>query len=1604
MNNKKMYISPIAIDLGAAHTGVYSAFYEEGSSPKDIDREGRVYHLDNRNYTLLMNKRTTGRHQRRGFDRRQMAKRLVKLIWEEKFQLKWDDDVAQTVGFLMNRRGFSYLSEEYDKEALREFPVEAWAVLPDEFKKAAQESGVEFSDNHCDLALLLQQLTDDQNQIETALDLLVEKTKYIRTELFFYSISKKIKEYCKSLIEQKDVSKMTKIMSGISRWIVDRLMSDGVRGFDSLPDGNSINLVEYFQQYSNFADSVYSTIKDYSSNEKECKISDWNFKETTIDLEKINLEDTEHKDNKKNHIHHLAYALYSINTELISGSRHRKKYFKEVHEVLSDTGHTHGYLKRFCGILQNNEYGILTVDKLSSVMSHISNLELKPLRKYFNDEAHKDHDYWDEQRLTNVFEKWIFNEWRVHPENNPEKGEGKEQDYKALCQRWKDRSGSIVDFWMRENPVNTIPPYQNKNNRRPPRCQSLILNAEFLTRSYPEWLKWVKDLKLQSAEYLGNMEDAFMALRSGKNKPYFSDSLSGIMQTDSQKRTMADLDTRIFQFLLDRRKDTDPFKLNEIYSYTKKIRQLKQKPKSGKEQKEKQNTLNEILQKSSLPGYLKTEPDYQTDEIFSEGTFLHFICRYYKLRQRAKDGRLFIHHEYKHTKNRGYEKRPCFNHQDQLLTYCNHKPRRKKYQSFYDVVAILLISEEEFLDKVDSKNDEDVVQWLKSIRGLEGLCRDAAKAQKEHRGELKQRMARAGAKTPLGKLKKKSETVSKSIGERLFGNPDDPRIEKFSSVFSFAQLYNIAFTERSGNSNTCPVCSLDNSRRMEIDTNDKNNVAKAQRLPAISTRLIDGAVMRMARILSKQIVNDNWKKIEARLRNGNEVRVPIITESNRFEFEPELRKLKGKSPEKEGTAPKGDSKTDRIKRAANKICPYTGDQLGDNGEIDHIIPRSSQWGTLNDEANLIYAGKKGNKDKGRKIYSLANLTFVYKKSLFGTDNDREIEVWIEETIWDDSRKDFTFGRYLSFINLTSDQQRAFRHALFLPTGNPIRDKVISAINNRTRTLVNGTQRYFVETIADEFHKKALKIGKAKFLSFDYFGIEAVPNSRGEGIKEWRWFYEMMYGERLEDSIKVPEKVQTAYSHLLDAQLAFLITIDKHRNEGSFRIDIPDDVDMQRSVQKRELVFGKDLFQDIWIRPEEFEEVPLMRRKAHDGFSRHRAFTRDTFYADHYLPLLFKKKKDETVEVRAGFDWKNSGEWKHKKKDISYLQKLLPLCKQREFYPEGEILEPGNGKELYDWLISEQYFQRQVRQRGYLYLTMDKKAFHDYLVKYHNTKTGDTFDDFADFCYQKIGYRTEKRKLVIEGDGNISETIDNGDFIVKFGTSNIELPIKYDWEKLYKQWKESGKESGKFDEFLVEYFLKKQPKQMHQKTRKNFSLQVKSGQGTYLLKRNGWQGSTTYQIAPDSDSRKQHNKAIVPVLTEDGALGEKLSSWAEAKNFVKLSKDKLAEGKPIDPLKWFQVNKEKTSLPEGVDQLWFRIDDKTRPSIAIKLGVESNLLSKDILELPLCRLRDYRNNIDTFWDSDMRNKGTGEIVQYKGDSYNKIQYEAFKTATEVDKPE
>ena len=1662
--SNKLIISPVSIDLGAKNTGVYFAHYPAGSSIEDIEKEGKVYQLEKNNYTLLMTNRTARRHQRRGYDRRQMVKRLFKLIWVQHFGLEWDKNVQQATSFLFNRRGFSFLSEEYNAEILSRLPEEVYQLLPNELRIDPKNK------NEYDYASALTEWGNaGETKVQECFDAILRQAYYekIRRCCKEKKIGDVIKEGNNSVklgdtpidIFKEIFSELSEIKNRIETEEYTFTNNQNTKITAKYNKGETLNVLSFI---NNNDIEVANAINEKLPREQ----IEWLFNPVgNFDLEKSmeNLTEPENIDIKL-HLKHLAFALHKILSELQSGGRHRSKYFEEVSDVLGNKNHAHNYLNEFCikklqsgNLKLRNTGSVLKVDSLANLISHLSNLELKPLRKYFNDEKHKTGDYWDEARLKKIFDRWITLEWRINPEKDKDKAKETKGDYKKLCENWKAHNGTVVDFWLKTDPFYTIPPYQDNNNRRPPRCQSLVLNATYLDKHYPEWRqKWLAKLKecTKVQEHLDDFEVRLKNLQSGKGKSYFSDKTTSCVKEDnngserkktdeeiragnSQRRTLKVLDARILQFIFDRVKADDPLKLNELYSHTKKYRQSQS---TDEERENAKEWLEQAIKNSILPDTLKTARDYKDDAIFKQGSFLHLICKYYKDRQKAREGRFFIHPEYRHdNKNTGR-----FDDSGHLLTYCNHKPRQKRYQMSEDLASLLQVMPrklEEFITEQGGETIDEKFNWLYGIKNLRTNCERAAKEQKERRGRLKLDIQNIYTEHNRNQREPKfysfcerakslclivtqpmyDDSAQKQWKRNLEANPA-------AAVYLLAQINNLVFKERSGNASTCAVCSTDNALRRQMITSDdiKESHAKAQRLPAIETRLIDGAVMRMARIVGGAIADDKWERIKGELQAGKSVRVPIITESNRFEFEPNLKEIKGKklseSEKNSGTAGQQKlavGKDDRIKKASLNVCPYTGEDLSSNaGEIDHIIPRQSEWGTLNDETNLIWASRIGNHHKTNNHLSLSSLHNYYKNAQFPEMDDDGIKQWIIDQIGDGEGENFKFGPYRSFINLSQEQQKAFRHALFLSGSHPLRKKVIEAINNRIQTLVNGTQRYFAETLANGLYKKAKAINKQHLLSFDYFGVEAQDNTRGEGIYNLRKELVESYRDDLKEYDKENGTTQDPYSHLLDAQVAFCMIAVAHHKEGSLKLDLGNaglwsrvDKKTGEVKDKKGKIYDAQLFNTIQVAPERLKLEPLERQNPGPKASSvmHRPLFNDNAVAMHFLKLIEIKEPNQKTKYLTGF------------LNLSQLKKCLnENPEDRGCYSKyaDELNDRYRKKYLLLYLdkfavgsgtgttMLTGFGEKRVTVKIY---SLDKKKVYRFLIDHFNTATDVSLWESKKADELKIlkslyrlWYFTQRQKIIVKD--NNKETLYN----LKADNEKCGRFINPQIEKAWNDLHSSIDNSQDLRKQLKDYFLNKDDNgqrvlkhdHKHKRVAKEFSLPISCQKG-FLIRKKNWKGKDVYYCRPGSNDFSQtllhkDQHGVIPDKDKDerlvNAYRQKNMFYCSS-NFTKLKKElrPLDANLGVDPNKYYEAQ-----IPPEFSKYICKVEnrriDAGRPRYRFYLKEKERMdfttFKKFILKYPFRNLQDLRKNLKLEWvegriyDPDSLEKSIAKVEKMK----------------------
>ena len=230
--------------------------------------------------------------------------------------------------------------------------------------------------------------------------------------------------------------------------------------FEAFSAGDSLS--EQLTKMSQDPDKimVLSKLPQFQTGKKEFKS---NFKESLPD-NKREVEKTKEAFLK------LKDILQDWVKAEIMGHKTRKMYLEDIHDCILANQHLIDVLTR---------YSIQEIE-LFRLIGHISNLQLRILRKYFHDKTMKTGDYWDEARLFRIFSRYV----RSWHHSSPEEKERRAVLLSAIKQ---SKTKSAVDIWLTTHPESSIPPYEDQNNRRPPDCQSLLLDPTKLDAYCPDW-------------------------------------------------------------------------------------------------------------------------------------------------------------------------------------------------------------------------------------------------------------------------------------------------------------------------------------------------------------------------------------------------------------------------------------------------------------------------------------------------------------------------------------------------------------------------------------------------------------------------------------------------------------------------------------------------------------------------------------------------------------------------------------------------------------------------------------------------------------------------------------------------------------------------------------------------------------------------------------------------------------------------------------------------------------------------------------------------------------------------------------------------------------
>ena len=663
--------------------------------------------------------------------------------------------------------------------------------------------------------------------------------------------------------------------------------------------------------------------------------------------------------------------------------------------------------------------------QLANILLHVSNLELRTLRRYFDDPVVQTSKHgFNAEALKKVlnlaFKRYASGVGHIH-EKNPSA-----HLVKVLreCQ-----TGHLLNILGKLDPALTIPPFERFTNHHAPVDHTLFLSPERLTVHFPKWTAWAEKIAKANPELDEGLDEI---LNHVDRKSRRADVVKKAGRTASVAHLRL---AYVLHRALDRSKALDPYAL----------RRCAENPKSQANQK-------------ALACLVSTIGSQNVEE------FLDFARAYYEEVEEVRRG-LFNAEE-----TRFFERSDI------------HPPRVEKMLAF--LVADILRSETQVADYFINRVWTLPVKGV-ARRTVKSACKYIEEARKddgilfnrEYKGALIRDHLKL-AKEPNDKtyltVAKLVTSTSETIAEAL--SLDDDVRQMFANPFSLAQLYNLIEVKRKGYSSISVAARLENAWRSRVVHTIVNGTeitcANAVRLSSDTVRPFDGVV---AKVLDRQAY-EVAKVVFAALKDSKPVadtvlNLPILVEQNKFTFElslAELKRIKNIRAEKglERVTKRWMEKDDRI-RAANKVadntylCPFTGKTFSQGQFWTILSPQATRFEgrAYVVEPNLIYCSNEGH----RNIAGLESLHPNYLKHVFGTHVVPEIEAQIEEVVGKIVQED----RLTPFHQLLPEERTIVRHALFLNHASPAYRNVLSSMRTQFKTTTNGTQAWFIRRLIEK---------------------------------------------------------------------------------------------------------------------------------------------------------------------------------------------------------------------------------------------------------------------------------------------------------------------------------------------------------------------------------------------------------------------------------------------------------------------------------------------------------------------------------------------------------
>lgn len=946
-------------------------------------------------------------------------------------------------------------------------------------------------------------------------------------------------------------------------------------------------LPDVFNAESSLADQWAEFLQDIASLPKVlAKLKAWDEKKLLADFTELNT-----KENKAAYKAALKCLKESADAAVMSqsmGHKHRTAYLAEIRRDIARDSRLSQIVKDFG-----------TADHFWRFIGNLSNLQLRALRWYFNDrEMYR--PKWDAERFQKV---WLRAHQFFHYE--PEDRAKAQQVQTAI----RD-AADVVELLKTLDPELTIPPYEDQNNRRPPIDMTLLLSPKALDIRYGDkWQIWTRAL-LGAEPWMGDRLDEILVQNDRKSRLKARTGKGG----EEHYSTLKVHDSYVLQRFLDRSKDNDRYA----------IRRLVRSPSKNIE------SCKALLSQTIGSQHLKE--------------FLSMADAYYKEVDAAKKGLWVIV-------------------ENPLMERSDIHPKMK------GKVLNLLVGN---MLGVEIESMDDFIRnvWNAKVSGrstVRSVCSSVEAMRKEYGNSFeyeRQKLAQKLRSDPKAKLTPEEKRLNnlvnlarkaaREIADRLSIAFEET--ERFPEIYALSQLYSLIETERNGFTKTTLAAHEENRWRMT----GRDGQAACTRLPADSTRPFDGALRKLIDRLGYELARYKADELIASGIKDSVVQIGMAIEENKFTFSADLASIKNSPTKKkmqdwavrglESQKKRWLGKEDRIRSASRNICPYTGGSLGDNAEIDHIIPRSattSELGTIfNSEANLICCSQKGNQKKSDSRYRLQDLNDNYLSRVFGTNDRASIERRIESEV-----ERLCMSNPNLLFDLMSDSERdCVRHALFMP-GSDAYKTVTRVLAQSFRTRVNGTQAWLARSVCTKL-RELLKDWCAQNGNRIAFDAWQIDNQNVSSIRS-------LVGERKPEIGKPDDAAQPIISHSVDALCVLSAASADERIRGFLGTDgaISD---------------GENIDVLMNIIPEEFDirniqpKSPLEKQDAASL-----PLFKETIYAEHFLPIMIFGER-----IRIGFDWgkadKPTNSVQVKKGEAELLAVLKPFFEEEIEYPSKSL--------------------------------------------------------------------------------------------------------------------------------------------------------------------------------------------------------------------------------------------------------------------------------------------------------------------------------------------